>query len=207
MGEAVQLVEDAAVPRWRQKRPEVAAGDITEDLCTTVIHLLQLQGGKIRCRERRLGCCQFSEIQLRSWGGHGDEGPSGPTRHRSGVDSDGDLLRGPGESVRHHIHLTRCVDEPGSEFSDEGEMALLSGRPFVPCLVESESERAMVGPNFKISSLQEGAEVADAGEDGEELPVKGGVVDLGLVQLRREEAEGAPGRSASTPLLQDRAHM
>jgi hypothetical protein len=71
--------------------------------------------------------------------------------------------------------------------------------------VQSGHQRLVVGENVEDSALQEEPEVPEGLEDGEQLPVEGGVAGLRGRQLPGEERQRAP--TASTPLLESSSNV
>ena len=67
------------------------------------------------------------------------------------------------------------MDDFVSELGHIGELSLLSGCPGVRNLGEGKGKGLVVSPDGELAALQVMSEVADAGENAVQLPVKGTV--------------------------------
>jgi hypothetical protein len=92
-------------------------------------------------------------------------------------------------------------------FSNVGEMSGLPSRPWLRNPPQGESEQLVVGQQDKPPPLQHVAEVAYAGDAGEELPVEGGVSGLRRLQLLGKEAQRLPDRRPLAALVQASSDM
>jgi hypothetical protein len=84
------------------------------------------------------------------------------------------------------------VTDGGRELGDERQMSLLAAQPWIRAPTESSHQRPVISENRETSSFQHETEMLDGGDHGEKLPVEGTVIDLGLVQLSREESQRPP---------------
>ena len=96
------------------------------------------------------------------------------------------MLR-PRQCIGDSVTYPGRVANVGGKLRHVGEVALLPGRPRRRHAVQSRHKRFMVGEDVEGSALQEKPEVTEGHEDGEQLPVEGGVAGLREGELLRVE--------------------
>ena len=123
-------------------------------------HLMIGEGRGSRYRERGGGEGVDNVISLIS---RGREGRGGGEREREA-----------GEGIGDDIVFAGSVTDVGGELGDVGKLALLTCVPGRGDAVKGGNEMLVVGEDVETAAFKEKAEVANGGEDSEELHVEGG---------------------------------
>jgi hypothetical protein len=165
---AVEDVEHlAAVAQWNH-RPRVAA------LCVAQ-HPDGAEGDELEGEAGVSGRLDVSAVALCLSDG-------GVVQRLGGGCHGGDgrrCLRRAGQGVYHHVVLSGNMPDVTCKFGQVADVAALVRRPWLRRLGEGEGERLVVRVQGEQPPLRHEAEVVDPLYTGQQIPVVGGVADLG----------------------------